>query len=115
MERVPTLLSAHPRGRPGRAVSRLSAHRRHGVPRIKDVRDTMPGEAAKVLDVKPVFVPHLYRVRPSPRQFAEEGIEVGDEMPAVLVVARPETRELEHEYPHVWADVLTRFEKRSRE
>src|SRR6266567_2356152 len=75
----------------------------------------MSGEAAEVLVAKPVFVPHLYRVGPTLGQFAEEIIELGNENPAVLIVARPETRELEHQHAHLLANVFARSEERRRE
>src|SRR5262245_18979283 len=68
----------------------LLADGRHGIPGIEHVRDTVPGEAAKVFVAKPMLVPHLDRIRPSIRQLAEESIEIGDEISALLVVARPE-------------------------
>src|SRR6266446_181954 len=75
----------------------------------------MPGEAAEVLIAKPVFVPHLYRVWPTLRQFAEERVEVGNEIPAVHIVARPEARELKHQHAHLLADLFARSEERRRE
>src|SRR5437899_5311397 len=75
----------------------------------------MPGEAAEVLVAKPVLVPHLYRVGPTLRQFAQEGIEVGNETPAALIVTRPEARELEHQHAHFLANGFARSEERRRE
>ncbi len=75
----------------------------------------MPGEAAKILLAQPMLVPQLNRVRPTFRQFAEERVKVGNEIPAVLVIGRMEARELEHQHAHLVADVFTRLEERGRE
>lgn len=79
------------------------------------MRDSMPGQAIEVFAAQPLLVPHLNRIRPASMQSAKETIEGGDEIAAVLVVARPKARELEHEHADFATDVLARFEKRCRE
>jgi len=93
----------------------LLAHRRHRIPGIKYMSDTMAAQTIEIFIAQPILVPHLDRVGPGLRQLAEKRIEVSHEIAAMLVVARPEAREFEQEHSHLGADIFTGFEECGRE
>ena len=68
----------------------MLADRRHCIPGIENVRDSMLGEAGEILRDQPVFVAHFDRVRPALRQFAQKSIKVRQKVLAVRVIRRPE-------------------------
>ena len=93
----------------------LLADRRHRVPAIEHMRDLMPGEALEVFRLEPIPISHLHPIRPAFRELPQELVQVGDEVAAMLVVCRPEPRELEHEQPNIGTHGLARLDKRLHE
>src|SRR5689334_18438213 len=75
----------------------------------------MPGKTTEVFVTKPKFIPHLDGIGPAFRQVAEKRVEIGDEIAPMLVITRPETRELEHQHSDFLPNVFAWFEKRRRE
>src|ERR1043166_6052700 len=59
----------------------LFAHGRHRVPRIENVRDTVPGETVEVFVAKPKFISYLDGIGRAVRQLAEKHVEIGAESP----------------------------------
>src|SRR5581483_8176309 len=72
-------------------------------------------EHLEIIRPQPEFVPNLDPIRPAPRQVAQKLVQVRDEIPAMLVVARIKLRELEHEQPYVPLERLERPHERRRE
>ena len=68
----------------------MFAHWRHVRPGIEDVRDAVLLQNGEVLRVQEILVPDLHAVRPTGGQLAEESVEIGHEVPAMLVIARIE-------------------------
>jgi hypothetical protein len=54
------------------------------------MRDLVPGEALEVFGLEPVAIPHFHPVRPALQKLAQELVQIGDKVPAMLVVGRPE-------------------------
>lgn len=75
----------------------------------------MPLQTAEIFVPKPALVAQLNGVGPALRQLAEKRVEVGHEIPSVLIIARPKPRKLEHEHAYLGADFLTRFEECRRQ
>jgi len=84
----------------------LLRDRRHGIPRIEDVRYPGPGERGKVVRLQPLLVPQLHPVTPATGKLPKKGVQVGHEPATVRVVAGIEPRKLEHEHAQL---LLHRF------
>ncbi len=69
----------------------------------------------EILQVEPVPSAHLYAIRPTLCQLAEEPVQIGDEVPAMLVTGRSEPRELEHQQTDAGADGLAGLQERLHE
>ena len=65
------------------------------------MRDPVPAEHGEVFGLQPVAVPQLNAVAPPGGQLAQERIEVGRKLPAMLVVQAIEPRKLEGEQAHL--------------
>ncbi len=61
------------------------------------------------LGCKRVFVSHFNRVRPAFRKCAQKTVKVCDKIAPMLVVARPESRELKHRDANLVSNFFTRF------
>jgi len=64
----------------------LLADRRHRVSAIEHMRDLVPGEALEVFGLQPAPVAHLNPIRPAFGELPQELVQIGDEVPATLVV-----------------------------
>ena len=82
---------------------------------IVNVGYLVPREALEVFRLEPVPVPHLHPKRPALGELAQELVEVGDEVAAMLVVGRPEPGKLKHQQPDIGTDGFARLDERLHE
>ena len=78
------------------------------------MRDAVAFERVEILRAQKIFVPHLHPVRPAFRHARQKLVQVGHEIPAMLVIARIKLGELENEHADVLLERLKRFHERRR-
>jgi hypothetical protein len=70
------------------------------------MRHPVRGQHCEVIRMEPVRVADLHRVAPALRGLREKGVEIRDEVPSVLILARLEMGKLEDERPDLVAHRL---------
>ena len=61
----------------------------------------VPRKALKIIRAQPVLVPQFHSIGPALWKLTEKLIQVGNEVPAMLLIGRSEPGKLEHQQAHV--------------